>query len=109
MARANVTEFMNLYMVRISEEEGSVLRLIRMIGSAPDIAGQEKVNPVAAILSTAMMLQYSFNLPEEAKAIEEAVRRTIDDGISTGVIGGKSTTKQVGDHVAQVLSEILSR
>ena len=55
-----------------------------------------------------MMLQYSFNLPEEAKAIEEAVRRTIDDGISTGDIGGKSTTKQVGDHVAQVLSKILS-
>ena len=109
MARANVTESMNPYMVRISEEEVAVVRLIRMIGSAPDIAGQEKVNPVAAILSTAMMLQYSFNLPEEAKAIEEAVRRTIDHGISTGDIEGKSTTKQVGDHVAQVLSEILSR
>ncbi len=78
-------------------------------GSAPDIAGQEKVNPVAAILSTAMMLQYSFNLPEEAKAIEEAVRRTIDDGVRTGDIGGKSSTKQVGDHVAKVLSEILAK
>ena len=108
MARANVTEFMNPYMVRISGDDGAVVRLIGMIGSAPDIAGQEKVNPVAAILSTAMMLQYSFNLPEEAKAIEEAVRRTIDDGISTGDLGGKSTTKQVGDHVAQVLSKILS-
>ncbi|CAF9926150.1 3-isopropylmalate dehydrogenase [Imshaugia aleurites] len=77
-------------------------------GSAPDIAGQEKVNPVAMILSTAMMLQYSFNLPEEAKAIEEAVRRTIDANVRTGDIGGKSTTKQVGDHVAQELSKILS-
>lgn len=108
MARANVTEFMSLSMVRISEDNGAVVRLIWMIGSAPDIAGQEKVNPVAAILSTAMMLQYSLNLPEEGKAIEEAVRRTIDDGINTGDIGGKSTTKQVGDHVAKVLSKILA-
>jgi len=79
-----------------------------MIGSAPDIAGQEKVNPVAMILSTAMMLQYSFDLPKEAKAIEEAVRQTIDDGVRTGDIGGKSTTKQVGDHVARILPKILS-
>ena len=70
--------------------------------------GQEKVNPLAMILSTAMMLQYSFNQPEEAKAIEEAVRRTIDANVRTGDIGGKSTTKQVGDHVAQELSKILS-
>ncbi|KAK3174432.1 hypothetical protein OEA41_001678 [Lepraria neglecta] len=77
-------------------------------GSAPDIAGKEKVNPVAAILSTAMMLLYSFNLPKEAEAIEEAVRKTIEDGVNTADIGGKSTTKQVGDHVAQVLSKTLS-
>ena len=77
-------------------------------GSAPDIAGQEKVNPLAMILSTAMMLQYSFNRPAEAKAIEEAVRRTIDADVSTSDIGGRSTTKQVGDHVAQELSRILS-
>ncbi|CAD6577903.1 MAG: 3-isopropylmalate dehydrogenase [Alectoria sarmentosa] len=77
-------------------------------GSAPDIAGQKKVNPVAMILSTAMMLQYSFNQPEEARAIEEAVRRTIDANVRTGDIGGKSTTEQVGDHVAQELSKILS-
>ena len=63
---------------------------------------------MAMILSTAMMLQYSFNQPEEAKAIEEAVRRTIDANVRTGDIGGKSTTKQVGDHVAQELSKILS-
>jgi len=55
-----------------------------------------------------MMLQYSFNLPEEAKAVEEAVRRTIDEGVNTGDIGGKSTTKEVGDHIAQTLSKILS-
>ena len=56
-----------------------------------------------------MMLQYSFNLPDEAKAIEEAVRKTIDDGVTTGDIGGKSTTKQVGDQVAEALSKILSK
>lgn len=56
-----------------------------------------------------MMLQYSFNLPEEAKAVEEAVRRTIDDGVRTTDLGGKSTTKQVGDHVATVLAKILSK
>ena len=56
-----------------------------------------------------MLLQYSLNLPDEAKAIEEAVRKTIDEGVTTGDIGGKSTTKQVGDHVAQVLSKILSK
>ena len=78
------------------------------LGSAPDIAGKKKVNPIAAILSTAMMLQYSFNLPKEAKAIEDAVRITIDEGINTSDIGGHSSTQQVGDHVAQVLSEVLS-
>ena len=56
-----------------------------------------------------MMLLYSFNLPEEAEAIEEAVRKTIEDGVNSADIGGKSTTKQVGDHVAQILSKILSR
>ena len=101
-------ESMNRSMVRtINVNEGN-LRLTFITGSAPDIAGQGKVNPVAAILSTAMLLQYSLNLPGEARAIEEAVRQTIEDGINTGDIGGKSTTKQVGDHVAQVLSKILS-
>lgn len=55
-----------------------------------------------------MMLLYSFNLPDEAKAIEEAVRRTIDANVCTGDIGGKATTKQVGDHIAQELTKILS-
>ena len=63
---------------------------------------------MAAILSVAMMLLYSFNLPEEAKAVEKAVRMTIDDGVNTADIGGTSTTKQVGDHVAKLLAPILS-
>ena len=79
------------------------------LGSAPDIAGKQQVNPIAAILSTAMMLLYSFNLPEEAEAVEEAVRITIEAGITTADIGGKNTTKEVGDRVALELEKILSR
>ena len=76
-------------------------------GSAPDISGKGIVNPVAAILSMAMLLQYSLNLPAEAKAVEEAVRRTINSGVNTGDIGGKATTSQVGDAVAKELAKVL--
>ena len=74
-----------------------------IIGSAPDISGKGVVNPVAAILSVAMLLQYSLNLPREAKAVEEAVRQTIDKGIRTGDIGGTASTSGVGDAVAEAL------
>ena len=56
----------------------------------------------------AMLLQYSLTLPAEAKAIEEAVRRTIDRGICTADIRGKSTTSEVGDAIAKELATILS-
>ena len=82
--------------------------LILSAGSAPDISGKGVVNPVAAILSTAMLLQYSLNLPKEAKAVEEAVRKTIDSGVRTGDIGGKASTSEVGDAVAKELAKILS-
>lgn len=78
------------------------------LGSAPDISGKGKVNPVAAILSVAMLLQFSLNLPVEAKAVEEAVRRTIDKGVRTGDIGGNATTSEVGDAVAEELKKVLS-
>lgn len=57
-------------------------------GSAPDIAGQDKANPLATILSAAMMLRYSFKLETEAKAIEAAVNKVLDDGWRTGDIAG---------------------
>ena len=82
--------------------------LILDVGSAPDIAGKGVVNPVAAILSMAMLLQYSLNLPSEAKAVEVAVRRTIDSGVRTGDIGGKASTSEVGDAVAGELEKVLS-
>ncbi len=62
-------------------------------GSAPDIAGQDKANPIATILSAAMMLRYSFKLAAEAAAIEEAVDRVLEDGWRTADIardGGAS-------------------
>ncbi|HHT37179.1 MAG: 3-isopropylmalate dehydrogenase [Candidatus Wallacebacter cryptica] len=55
-------------------------------GSAPDIAGQDKANPIATILSAAMMLRYSFNLEIEAQAIENAVTAVLDAGFRTGDI-----------------------
>ncbi|TVM18855.1 3-isopropylmalate dehydrogenase [Oceanidesulfovibrio indonesiensis] len=55
-------------------------------GSAPDIAGQDKANPLATILSVAMMLRHSLDLPDEAAAIEKAVQKTLQDGFRTGDI-----------------------
>ena len=52
-------------------------------GSAPDIAGQNKANPIATILSAAMMLRYSFGMTEEADAIENAVNKVLDKGLRT--------------------------
>ena len=77
-------------------------------GSAPDISGQKKVNPIAAILSVAMLLQYSLCLPAEAKAVEEAVKRVLEGGIKTADIGGKSSTAEVGDAVAAELAKVLA-
>jgi 3-isopropylmalate dehydrogenase len=55
-------------------------------GSAPDIAGQDKANPLATILSAAMMLRYTFGLEAAAHAIESAVRRVLADGLATADI-----------------------
>lgn len=58
-------------------------------GSAPDIAGQNKANPIATILSVAMMLRYSFGLMEEAQAVENAVDAVLAEGYHTGDIAGE--------------------
>ena len=55
-------------------------------GSAPDIAGQDKANPLATILSAAMLLRLAFQLGAEADAVENAVRQTLRDGFRTGDI-----------------------
>ena len=64
-------------------------------GSAPDIAGMNIANPIATILSIAMMLNYSFGLPREAAAVEKAVIQTLDDGYRTKDIM-TAGMKQVG-------------
>lgn len=64
-------------------------------GSAPDIAGQDKANPIATILSVAMMLRYAFDLDEEADAVEAAVASVLADGYRTGDIMSPGC-KQVG-------------
>ncbi|NCC06546.1 MAG: 3-isopropylmalate dehydrogenase [Clostridia bacterium] len=53
-------------------------------GSAPDIAGQNKANPIGTILSAAMLLKYSFGLDEESAAIEKAVNKVLEKGLRTG-------------------------
>jgi 3-isopropylmalate dehydrogenase len=83
-------------------------------GSAPDIAGLGKVNPVAEILSVALMLRYSFCLLEEARLIEVAVEKVLDSReiggleVRTGDLGGGATTSEVGDAVCGVLKEMLA-
>lgn len=61
-------------------------------GSAPDIAGQDKANPIATILSAAMMLKYSFDLEEESAAIENAVDTVLNQGYRTGDIMSEGKT-----------------
>ena len=64
-------------------------------GSAPDIAGQDKANPIATILSVAMMLRYSFHLADEAQAVEQAVDAVLAEGYRTADIA-KAGEKAIG-------------
>ena len=79
-------------------------------GSAPDIAGQGKGNPIATILSAAMMLRYSLNLDREADEIENAVQKTLTDGYRTPDIYTEGTipvsTKEMGDRICANLSAL---
>ena len=68
-------------------------------GSAPDLAGQNRANPVGALLSAAMLLRHGLTLETEARAIESAVARTLEEGIHTKDLGGSHSTEQIGDAV----------
>ena len=76
-------------------------------GSAPDIAGQDTANPIATILSAAMMLRYSFDLEQEATSIEEAVSKVLDQGYRTGDIMSEGCTlvgcSTMGDKIAEAV------
>jgi 3-isopropylmalate dehydrogenase len=90
-----------------SLREGSFGMYEPVHGSAPDIAGQDKANPMATILSAAMMLRYSFGLLKEADAIEAAVSKVLDQGVRTGDImsPGKTLigTKEAGQRILEAL------
>lgn len=76
-------------------------------GSAPDIAGQNKANPMATILSAAMMLRYTFGLGQEADDIENAVKKVLADGYRTPDLmanGGKAIgTKEAGELITSAI------
>jgi 3-isopropylmalate dehydrogenase len=75
-------------------------------GSAPDIAGQNKANPLGAIGSVAAMLSYSFGLKEEASAVDAAIEAVLDSGHVTADLrpsGAPATTEQVGESVCAAI------
>ena len=79
-------------------------------GSAPDIAGQDKANPIAQVLSAAMMLRYGLNQPEAGDRIEQAVMQVLDQGYRTGDIMSEGNTlvgcRAMGDALIQALENV---
>ena len=75
-------------------------------GSAPDIAGQNKANPIATILSAAMMLRYSFDLGKEADEIEAAVDRVLQKGLRTADLGGGEASLSCTEMTEAILGEL---
>jgi len=76
-------------------------------GSAPDIAGQDKANPIATILSVAMLLRYSLDLPHEAACIEKAVVSVLDKGYRTGDIASPGTTVVGTKEMGRIIREFI--
>ena len=81
-------------------------------GSAPDIAGKNIANPLATILSAAMMLRHSLGMPEEAAIVEKAVRAVLKDGFRTEDIRQAGAvvvgTAEMGNHVVQKVGEFMA-
>lgn len=75
-------------------------------GSAPDIAGKNVANPIAALRSAGMLLSYSARDPVSAQRIEEAIGRVLAQGIRTRDLGGNATTTEFGDHVIRELESM---
>jgi 3-isopropylmalate dehydrogenase len=85
-------------------------------GSAPDIAGTGKANPLGAILTAAMVLRHSANLEQDALAVEQAVHQVLDAGYRTGDIARGNhpnlqlvSTQEMGKRVHQALVESIDR
>ena len=75
--------------------------------SVPDLP-RGKVNPIAIILSAAMILKLSLNLVEEGTAVEEVVRKILDSDIIIAVLGSENSTSEVGDAIAKAVKEFLA-
>ena len=82
-----------------SLSEGSLGLYEPIHGSAPDIAGKGLANPMATILSAAMLLRHSFGREAEARRIEAAVAKALADGVKGGDLGGSHGTAAIGDAV----------
>ncbi|WNC87872.1 3-isopropylmalate dehydrogenase [Thermosynechococcus sp. QKsg1] len=78
-------------------------------GSAPDIAGQDKANPLAMVLSAAMMLRYGLNQPAAAQAIEEAITAVLDQGYRTGDLMAEGCTRVGCREMGNLLIKELSQ
>eukprot|EP00755_Sulcionema_specki_P013123 Sspe_Gene.53156::Locus_29407_Transcript_1_1_Confidence_1.000_Length_1348::g.53156::m.53156/K00052/leuB, IMDH; 3-isopropylmalate dehydrogenase len=78
-------------------------------GSAPDIAGQGKANPIAAILSAAMMMEHSLGFPDKARAIEKAVHATLAKGLRTADIARPGDKKVGTDDMGSAIAEEAAR
>jgi 3-isopropylmalate dehydrogenase len=76
-------------------------------GSAPDIAGQDKANPIATVASVAMMLRYSFDLQKEADDVESAIQKVLDNGYRTPDIMTENSkrvgTKEMTEHLCSAI------
>ena len=77
-------------------------------GSAPDIAGKNIANPIAQILSLALLLRYSLDADEAATAIENAINRALEEGVRTGDLARGTaavSTDEMGDIIARYVAE----
>jgi len=92
----------------LREDKGGMYEPVH--GSAPDIAGQNKANPLATILSAAMMLRITFGMEAEADLVEKAVSNVLDQGLRTGDIfspGSRLTgTREMGEAVVDALKKM---
>ncbi|MBO5682564.1 MAG: 3-isopropylmalate dehydrogenase [Clostridia bacterium] len=87
-----------------SLSEGTLGMYEPIHGSAPDIAGMNIANPIGTIMSAAMMLRYSFDMPAEADAIEAAVNRALDDGYRTADIYKDGFTKVTCSEMGSIIA-----
>jgi len=75
-------------------------------GSAPDIAGQGKANPLGAIQSVAMLLNHSLGMRDAAQSVHQAVDRVVANGVLTPDLGGRATTSEVGRAVREAMRSV---